>query len=55
MTRLDVICHAAPWENTTEDEDKAYDLAYDLSEEYQCDVQLRYNQTGMIFTIVSNY
>jgi hypothetical protein len=53
--RLDVICPAAPWENTTEDKDRAYDLAYDLSEEYHCDVQLRYNETGMIFTTVSNY
>jgi hypothetical protein len=53
--RLDVICPAAPWENTTEDADKAYDLAYDLSEEYQCDVTLRYNETGMIYTTVSNY
>jgi len=53
--RFDVICPAAPWENITTDEDKAYDLAYDLSEEYQCDVQLRYNQTGIIFSIISNY
>jgi hypothetical protein len=35
--------------------DKAYDLAYDLSEEYQCDVDLRYHETGIIFTTVSNY
>jgi len=51
--RIDVKCHAAPWENTTVDMDRAYDLAYDLSEEYQCDVDLRYNETGIIFTTVS--
>ena len=53
--RIDVICPAAPWENTTTDEDRAYDLAYNLSEEYQCDVTLRYNETGIIFTTVSAY
>jgi hypothetical protein len=53
--RIDVKCYAAPWENTTTDLDKAYDLAYNLSEEYQCDVDLRYNETGIIFTTVSNY
>ena len=53
--RVDVICPAAPWENTTTDADRAYDLAYDLSEEYQCDVDLRYNESGIIFTTVSNY
>lgn len=53
--RIDVKCHAAPWENTTTDVDRAYDLAYSLSEEYQCDVDLRYNETGIIFTTVSNY
>jgi hypothetical protein len=34
MTRYDVICPSAPWENTTTDEDRAWDLCYDLSEEY---------------------
>ena len=34
MTRLDVICPAAPWEGTTTDADRAWDLAFDLSEEY---------------------
>jgi hypothetical protein len=34
MTRLDVICPAAPWENTTTDADRAWDLCLDLSEEY---------------------
>lgn len=53
--RIDVKCHSAPWENTTTDMDRAYDLAYSLSEEYQCDVDLRYNETGIIFTTVSNY
>jgi len=53
--RIDVLCDSAPWENTTTDADRAYDLAYSLSEEYQCDVTLRYNQTGIIFTTVSNY
>ena len=54
-TRIDVKCHAAPWENTTTDIDRAVDLAYSLSEEYQCDVDLRYNSTGIIFQTVSNY
>ena len=31
--RLDVICPAAPWENTTTDADRAWDLCFDLSEE----------------------
>jgi len=53
--RIDVKCYGAPWENTTTDMDKAYDLAYNLSEEYQCDVDLRYNETGIIFTTISNY
>ena len=53
--RIDVKCYGASWENTTTDLDKAYDLAYNLSEEYQCDVDLRYNETGIIFTTVSNY
>ena len=53
--RIDVKCYGAPWENTTTDLDKAYDLAYSLSEEYQCDVDLRYNETGIIFTTISNY
>jgi hypothetical protein len=34
MQRFDVICPSAPWENTTIDEDKAWDLCYDLSREY---------------------
>ena len=34
MTRLDVICPSAPWENTTTDADRAWDLCLDLSEEY---------------------
>jgi len=50
--RIDVLCPAAPWENHTTDEDKAYDNAYNLSEEYQCGVDLRYNETGIIFTTV---
>ena len=34
MQRYDVICSAAPWENTTTDEDRAWDLCLDLSEEF---------------------
>jgi len=34
MTRYDVICPSAPWENTTTDEDRAWMLCLDLSEEY---------------------
>ena len=50
--RIDVLCPAAPWENTTTDMDRAYDLAYDLAEEYNCSVTLRYNETGIIWTTV---
>ena len=32
--RLDVICPSAPWENTTTDADRAWDLCYSLSEEF---------------------
>ena len=55
MTRYDVRCGQAPWENTTTDLDNAIDLAYNLSEEYQCDVNIHYNHTGTIYTTVSNY
>jgi hypothetical protein len=55
MTRYDVRCGAAPWENTTTDLDSAIDLAYSLSEDYQCDVNIHYNHTGTIYTTVSNY
>jgi len=34
MNRLDVICPSAPWENTTTDADRAWDLCLSLSEEY---------------------
>jgi hypothetical protein len=34
MTRYDVICPAAPWENDSVDEDRAWDLCLDLSEEF---------------------
>jgi hypothetical protein len=34
MQRYDVICSAAPWENTTIDEDRAWDLCLDLSQEF---------------------
>ena len=34
MQRLDVRCPSAPWENTTTDEDRAWDLCFSLSEEY---------------------
>ena len=40
MTRYDVICPSAPWENTTTDEDRAYDLCYDLAEEHgYCEIR----------------
>jgi len=41
--RLHVRCDSAPWENTTEDKDRAIDIAYNLAEEYQCDVDLLYD------------
>ena len=34
MTRYDVICPSAPWENETTDADRAWDLCLSLSEEY---------------------
>jgi len=34
QTRYDVICPSAPWENITTDKDRAWDLCFDLSEEY---------------------
>jgi hypothetical protein len=34
MTRYDVICPSAPWENTTTDKDAAWHLCFDLSVEY---------------------
>ena len=32
--RYDVICPSAPWENTTTDQTRAWDLCLSLSEEY---------------------
>ena len=55
MTCLNVRCTSAPWENTTEDQDRAIDIAYSLSEEYSCDVHLVYTSTGTIHSVVSNY
>lgn len=45
MTRYDVICPSAPWENETIDADRAWDLCLSLSEEYGY-AQVR--QNGMI-------
>ena len=45
MSRYDVICPSAPWENTTTDAEKAWDLCYDLAEEFGY-AQVR--QNGMI-------
>ena len=42
--RLHVRCQSAPWENTTTDKDEAIDLAYNLAEDYQCDVDLMYDK-----------
>lgn len=50
--RLDVRCPSAPWENTTREEDVAYDIAYNLAEEYQQPVDLYYNHTGTLCTTV---
>ena len=41
--RLHVSCPSAPWENTTQDKDRAIDIAYDLAEDHQCDVDLLYD------------
>jgi hypothetical protein len=45
MTRYDVICPSAPWENDTTDADRAWDLCLSLSEEFGY-AQVR--QNGMI-------
>jgi hypothetical protein len=45
MTRLDVICPSAPWENDTTDADRAWDLCLSLSEEYG---YAEVRQNGMI-------
>ena len=38
--RLDVICPSAPWENTTTDADRAWDLCFSLSEEFgYCEIR----------------
>ncbi len=53
MTRYDVICPSAPWENTTTDHDRAYDLCYDLAEEHgYCEI--RDNATGIIIADYGN-
>jgi len=53
--QISIRCAAAPWENETTDLDRAIDIAYSLSEEYQADVHLIYTSTGTIHSIVSNY
>ena len=53
--QLSIRCTSAPWENETTDIDRAIDIAYSLSEEYSCDVQLIYTSTGTIHSVVSNY
>ena len=53
--QLSIRCTSSPWENETTDEDRAIDIAYSLSEEYSCDVQLVYTSTGTIHSVVSNY
>jgi hypothetical protein len=53
MTRYDVICPSAPWENTTTDADRAYDLCYDLAEEHgYCEI--RDNATGIVIADYGN-
>jgi hypothetical protein len=49
--RLDVICPSPPWENTTTQADPAYDLCYDLSEEYGY-AEIR--QNGMVIADYGN-
>jgi hypothetical protein len=51
MTRYDVICPSAPWENTTTDADRAWDLCFSLSEEYGY-AQVRERVNG---TIIGEY
>ena len=54
-TRIDVRVPAAPWEGGTYDAERAVDIAYSISEEYQCDVDLFYNSTGTLYMTVENY
>ena len=51
--RYDVICPSAPWENTTTDQDRAWLLCLDLSEEYGY-AQVRHNETGIIIGEYTN-
>ena len=51
MTRLDVICPSAPWENETTDDDTAWDVCYSLSIEYGY-AQIRERVNG---TIIGEY
>ena len=53
MTRLNVICPSAPWENTTTDADRAWLLCLDLSEEYGY-AQVRDAVTGIIIGDYTN-
>jgi len=50
--QLSVRCIGAPWENETTDADRAVDIAYDLCQEYECNVHLVYVETGMIHSVV---
>jgi len=52
---IDVLCHVAPWEDTTQELNEAVDTALKLSKKYQCDVVLRYNHNGNVLKTVSNY
>ena len=51
MTLYDVICHSAPWENETTDDDTAWDVCYSLSIEYGY-AQIRERVNG---TIIGEY
>jgi hypothetical protein len=51
MSYLSVICPSAPWENDTVPEDRAWDLCYDLSEEFG---YAEVRQNGMIIGSYGN-
>lgn len=52
---IDVLCPASPEEEITQELSEAVETALKLSKKYQCDIVLRYNHTGNILKVVSNY
>lgn len=51
MLYFSVICPSAPWENDTVESDRAWDLCFDLSEEYG---YAEVRQNGMVIGSYGN-